>query len=387
MLTPFTGGACFSAQHFFEVILFHESIMQSVFSFILVLGVLIFVHELGHFLFAKLFGVKVLKFSLGFGQKLISRQWGETEYLISAFPLGGYVKMYGEQSEEEVQADERHRSFSHKTVWQRFGIVFGGPLFNLLFAVILFFTMFVVAGMPEGVDSTKVGEVNAGSVAEQVGLKTGDEIRRINGQAVTAWEQVSNAIKDSQGQKVTLEVIREGQELQFIAQPTMQEIKNIFGEVVGKRYMLGIVRSDQIRYVDASIPQAAQAALTQTWNLGYLTVMGIVKMIQRVIPASELGGPIRIAELAGQQMEAGWMNLLYFMGLLSVNLGILNLLPIPVLDGGHLVFLSLEALRRRPLSERSMEISQRIGIAILGTLMIFVFYNDIARLVKRWLIS
>ena len=115
--------------------------------------------------------------------------------------------------------------------------------------------------------------------------------------------------------------------------------------------------------------------------------MGIVKMIQRVIPASELGGPIRIAELAGQQMEAGWMNLLYFMGLLSVNLGILNLLPIPVLDGGHLVFLSLEALRRRPLSERSMEISQKIGIAILGTLMIFVFYNDIARLVKRWLVS
>lgn len=387
MPVPFTGTACRSAQHSFEATLFYESTMQSVFSFILVLGVLIFVHELGHFLFAKLFGVKVLKFSLGFGKKLISRQWGETEYLISAFPLGGYVKMYGEQAEEEVQAAERHRSFSHKTVWQRFGIVFGGPLFNLLFAVLLFFTMFVVAGMPEGVDSTKVGEIHSGSVAEQVGLKTGDEIRRINGQAVTAWEQVSNAIKDSQGQPVTLEVLRKEQVLQFTAQPTMQEIKNIFGEVVGKRYMLGMVRSEEIRYVDASIIQAAQAALTQTWNLGYLTVMGIVKMIQRVIPASELGGPIRIAELAGQQMEAGWMNLLYFMGLLSVNLGILNLLPIPVLDGGHLVFLSLEALRRRPLSERSMEISQKIGIAILGTLMIFVFYNDIARLVKRWLVS
>jgi regulator of sigma E protease len=167
----------------------------------------------------------------------------------------------------------------------------------------------------------------------------------------------------------------------------MQEVKNIFGEVVGTRYMLGIVRSDEIRYVEASIGQAMQTALVQTWNLGYLTVMGIVKMIQRVIPASELGGPIRIAELAGQQMEAGWMNLLYFMGLLSINLGILNLLPIPVLDGGHLVFLTLEALRRRPLSERSMDISQRIGIAILGTLMIFVFYNDILRLVKRWLMS
>lgn len=361
--------------------------MSSVFSFILVLGVLIFVHELGHFLFAKLFGVKVLKFSLGFGNKVIGRQWGETEYLISAFPLGGYVKMYGEQSDDEVGPEERHRSFSHKTVWQRFGIVFGGPLFNLLFAVALFFCMFVFAGMPEPVDSTKIGEINPGSVAQQIGLQSGDEIKRINQQPVTTWEQVSNAVKESQGETVSLLVQRAGVELQFSGQPTMEEVKNLFGEVVGKRFMLGIVRSDEIRYVEASIGQSCQAALLQTWNLGYLTVMGIVKMIQRVIPASELGGPIRIAELAGQQMEAGWMNLLYFMGLLSVNLGILNLLPIPVLDGGHLVFLSLEAIRRRRLSERSMEISQKIGIAILGTLMIFVFYNDILRLVKRWLMS
>ncbi|MDD2463680.1 MAG: RIP metalloprotease RseP [Desulfobulbus sp.] len=361
--------------------------MVSAFSFILVLGVLIFVHELGHFLFAKLFGVKVLKFSLGFGNKLIGRQWGETEYLISAMPLGGYVKMYGEQSDDEVKDEDKHRSFSHKSIWQRFGIVFGGPLFNLLFAVVLFFCMFVFAGMPEAVDSTKIGEINPGSVAQQIGLKSGDVIKIINDQSVTTWEQVSNAVKESQGSVISLHILRAGQDLQFQGQPTMQEVKNLFGEVVGKRYMLGIVRSDEIRYAEASIGQACQGALVQTWNLAYLTVMGIVKMIQRVIPASELGGPIRIAELAGQQMEAGWMNLLYFMGLLSVNLGILNLLPIPVLDGGHLVFLSLEAIRRRGLSERSMEISQKIGIAILGTLMVFVFYNDILRLVKRWLMS
>ena len=167
----------------------------------------------------------------------------------------------------------------------------------------------------------------------------------------------------------------------------MQKVKNLFGEEVGERYMLGIVRSDEVRYRAAGLAESARAAVVQTWNLSYLTVMGIVKMVQRVIPASELGGPIRIAEIAGQQLEAGWMNLLYFMGLLSVNLGILNLLPIPVLDGGHLVFLSLEAVRRRPLGERTMEISQKIGIAVLGTLMVFVFYNDIVRLVKRWLVS
>ena len=359
--------------------------MNSVLAFVFVLGVLIFVHEFGHFLLAKAFGVKILKFSLGFGSKVIGRQWGETEYLISAFPLGGYVKMYGEQQNEEVRQEDLHRSFSHKPVWQRFAIVFGGPLFNLLFAVTLFFFMFVFAGLPEPVDSTKIGEVTGGSVAEQVGLRAGDVVRSINGQVTTSWTQVSARIKESQGQAVALVVDRKGEALTFTAKPTMQKMKNLFGEAVGERYMLGIVRSDEIRYKKASLGESCQAAFIQTWNLGYLTIMGIVKMVQQVIPASELGGPIRIAEIAGQQFEAGWMNLLYFMGLLSVNLGILNLLPIPVLDGGHLVFLSLEAVRRKPLSERTMDIGQKIGIVILSTLMIFVFYNDIFRLVKRWL--
>ena len=209
--------------------------MNSLLSFILVLGVLIFVHELGHFLFAKLFGVKVLKFSLGFGNRVYGRQWGETEYLISAFPLGGYVKMYGEQEGEEVQAADQHRSFSHKPVWQRFGIVFGGPLFNLVFAVLLFFTLFVFVGLPEPVDSTKIGEITPGSVAEQVGLKTGDEIRTINDRATTTWTEVSDAIKDSQGRPVTLAVERAGEQLTVTAQPTMQKVKNLFGEEVGER--------------------------------------------------------------------------------------------------------------------------------------------------------
>ena len=361
--------------------------MNSLISFILVLGVLIFVHELGHFLLAKAFGVKVLKFSLGFGSKVFGRQWGETEYLISAFPLGGYVKMYGEEQGDEVEASEQQRSFSHKPIWQRFGIVFGGPLFNLFFAVALFFVLFVFVGMPEPVDSTKIGEITSGSVAEQVGLKAGDVILTINGQSTSSWTQVSDFIKNSQGKMISLIIDRQEDKLTFTAKPTIQKVKNIFGEEVGDRYMLGIVRSEEIRYTKATLLESGKAALMQTWNLGYLTVMGIVKMVQRVIPASELGGPIRIAEIAGQQLEAGWMNLLYFMGLLSVNLGILNLLPIPVLDGGHLVFLSLEAIRRKPLSDRTMEISQKIGIALLGTLMIFVFYNDIVRLVKRWLVS
>ncbi len=360
-------------------------LMNSLLSFILVLGILIFVHEFGHFLIAKLCGVRVLKFSLGFGNKVIGRKWGETEYLISAFPLGGYVKMYGEQQGDPIPESERVHSFSHKSVLQRFAIVFGGPFFNLLFAVLLFFTMFALAGLPEPVDTTRIGHVSPGSVAEKAGLKAGDHILSIDGQKTVSWQQVSELIKSSRGKEVVLVIDRSGERITVRAVPTMEKVKNIFGEEVGKRYLLGITRSDEIRYKKVGLMESLKAAFIQTWNLIYLTVMGIVKIIERVIPASELGGPIRIAEIAGQQLEAGWMNLLYFMGLLSINLGILNLLPIPVLDGGHLFFLTLEGIRKKPVSDRVMEISQKVGIALLGTLMLFVFYNDIFRIVKRWM--
>lgn len=165
----------------------------------------------------------------------------------------------------------------------------------------------------------------------------------------------------------------------------MDKVKNIFGEEVGERYLLGISRSEELVYKETSFVEAIKYAFLQTWNLIVLTLLGIVKIIQQVVPASELGGPIRIAELAGQQWEAGLMQLLHFTGLLSINLGILNLLPIPVLDGGHLVFLSIEAVRGKPLSDEAVIWAQKIGIALLGSLMIFVFYNDIARLIRQWM--
>lgn len=361
--------------------------MTTLLSFLLVLGVLIFVHELGHFLFAKAFGVRVLTFSLGFGTRVVGRQWGETEYLISAFPLGGYVKMYGEEPGAEVAPEERERSFAHKPGWQRFLIVFAGPLFNMLFAVLLFFAMYAAVGLPEPVDSGVIGTVQADSVAQRAGLLPGDTILAIDGERIASWLQISGLIRDSGGKKITLEVQRGGERLQIEVRPEVLPVHNFFGEEVERRYMIGIEPRQELHYVSVSLGTSMQAALVQTWYLSELTVQAIVKLIQRIVPASELGGPIRIAEIAGQQMAAGWLDFLSFMGLLSINLGILNLLPIPVLDGGHLVFLSLEMLRRRPLSERSMEISQRIGIALLGTLMIFVFYNDIVRLVQRWMAS
>jgi len=359
--------------------------MNSLVSFILVLGVLVFVHEFVHFLLAKLFGVRVLKFSLGFGNRVVGRQWGETEYLISAFPLGGYVKMFGEEQGEEVAPAERSRSFSHKPVWQRFGIVAGGPLFNLLFAVVLFFGMFLVAGLPEPLDTTRIGQVADGSVAQQAGILPGDTVLAINGRETTSWLDISEMIKNSGGREVELLLERDGEQVTLRAVPTMEKVRNLFGEEVGEHYMLGITRSEGVVYRKTTVGGALQSAVIQTWNLIYLTIMGIIKILERVVPASELGGPIRIAEIAGQQLKAGWMNLLYFMGLLSINLGILNLLPIPVLDGGHLVFLTIEGVRGKPLSDRSMEMFQRVGIALLGTLMLFVFYNDIFRIIQRWM--
>ena len=357
--------------------------MNTVISFIIVLGLLIFVHEFGHFIWAKLFGVKVLKFSLGFGPKLVSKQLGETEYLISAFPLGGYVKMFGENvaeaADENISAADMHRSFSMRPVWQRFIIVAGGPIFNLIFALLLFFFIVLAAGLPQQVESTTISEVNPDSPAAVAGLQPNDTIIAIDGQETKRWEDVSRVIKNSGGRQVLLTVRRNDGSLEIPVQPRMEKTRNIFGEEVGERFMVGIARSDEVTYEKVGFIEALKASISQTWTWMYLTVMGLVKIIQKVVPASELGGPILIAKIAGERMAAGWINYLYFMAVLSVNLGILNLLPIPILDGGHLVYFTVEAIWRKPLNPKIIEILQHAGLVLLVTLMIFVFYNDLVR--------
>lgn len=357
--------------------------MNTLFSFILVLGLLIFVHELGHFLFAKLFGVRVLKFSLGFGPKLVGKVFGETEYVISAFPLGGFVKMFGENpDEQQITEEDRKGSFAHKPVWQRFMVVLAGPLFNLLFSIVLFFMVFSFVGIPTSVDTTRIGKVNENSPAAAAGMLAGDVIVRIDDTATIGWLDVLEAVKNSAGEPIRVDVDREGEQLSLEIVPAIDAVKNVFGEEVEKRYMIGIMKADELSYEKSTLFGAMQSACRQTWMYVTLTVMGFVKIIQQVIPASEIGGPILIAQIAGEQMKAGWLNLIYFMSLLSVNLGILNLLPIPVLDGGHLVFLTIEGVRRKPMNERAQIIAQQVGIGLLATLMIFVFYNDIVRLFR-----
>ena len=357
--------------------------MNTLFSFILVLGLLIFVHELGHFLFAKWFGVRVLKFSLGFGPRIAGKTIGDTEYVISAFPLGGFVKMFGENpDEQQIDDAEKKVSFAHKAVWQRFLIVLAGPLFNMLFSVGLFFTVFFFVGIPTSVDTTRIGKVSIGSPAEKAGLKVDDVLLEINGQPTVSWLDVLEGVKGSDGQLVTVVVERQGERVQLTVAPQIDTVKNVFGEKVEERFMIGIVKADELTYTKGTLIESMENAIAQTWMYISLTAIGFVKIFQRVIPASDLGGPILIAQIAGEQMKAGWINLLYFMGLLSVNLGFLNLLPIPVLDGGHLVFLTIEAVMRKPMNERVQIFAQQVGIGLLGTLMIFVFYNDIVRLLS-----
>ncbi len=354
--------------------------MNSLISFIIVLGVLIFVHEFGHFITAKLLRVKVLKFSLGFGKKIFSKSYGDTEYLISYLPLGGYVKLFGEQPGEEIDEADRNRSFSSRPIWHRFLIVLAGPLFNLLFAIFVFSFIYLSSGIPEHVPGTQIGQVSIESAAAAAGIKPDDTILSINANKTAKWRDVSESVKNSEGQELTISIQREDKIIQIKVRPKLSEIKNLFGEVTENRYLLGISKKDDFIYKKTTIVGAFKAGIEQTWSFIYLTIMSLIKIIEQVIPASDMGGPIMIAHMAGQQLHAGWENLFSFMAVLSVNLGIINLFPIPILDGGHLTFFIVEAIRRKPLSLHVQEVLQQIGIVLLGTLMVFVFYNDIARL-------
>ena len=355
-----------------------ENLLYSIIAAVVGLGVLIVFHEFGHFLFAKLFGVGVLTFSVGFGPKLWVKKKGETEYALSAFPLGGYVKMVGEDPEEEVKAVDLERSFAHKSLLKRTAIVAAGPGFNLLLAVFLLMLVFLFYGVP--VLSNLVGAVEPESPAAQAGIQKGDRIVAVNGQTVTAWEDLSGAIKQSGGQPLALRIHRTGQELTVTVQPRKKEVKNIFGELK-EDWMIGIGSQVSIEKGDPGL--AISKAFVQTYDYSKLTLVGLYKMITREVSPRNLGGPILIAQMAGQQAQEGIGSYLAFLAVLSINLGVLNLLPVPVLDGGHLFFFAVEAIIRRPVSLRYREKAQQVGIFLLLLLMIFAFANDIFRLFEK----
>lgn len=353
--------------------------MQILLAIILVLGPLVFVHELGHFLFAKLFNVKVLKFSLGFGPRLFGKKIGETDYAISAIPLGGFVKMTGESVSEELTEDDRDRSFALKPVWQRFIIVFAGPGFNFIFTFLIFFGIFTIAGLPIAQTTTTIGTVMEESAGAKAGLQAGDEILSINDAPLADWKALHDLVSSSKGEPLLMEVQRGTKTLALTAVPVKIDLKNMYGETNGEGYRLGIVSKVDYQFEEVSIFMGLKASGLHTYDIAEKTIISVIKLIKRDIPSSELGGPIMIAKISGQYLEAGWLQFLSLLGLLSINLGLLNLFPVPVLDGGHLAFFTLEAVRGKPLSVAVQEKFMLVGLAMLVALMSFAFYNDIVR--------
>ncbi|MCS7280904.1 MAG: RIP metalloprotease RseP [Desulfobacterota bacterium] len=350
--------------------------IESVVYGLVTLSILIFVHEVGHFVVARLAGIKVITFSIGFGKKLIRWKRGETEYAISLFPLGGYVKLLGESPDEPLKEDDIPRSYIHKRPIVKLFVAFSGPLANFIFAFLVFFTLLSTGYK---VLSTKVGKVEKSYPAHEVGIEAGDRIVEIDGKKVEEWGELTAILAaKKEGESVNIKVMRKDSIKEFTVTPKVVEGKNIFGERV-KRKVIGIVASDEYIMKREPILSAIEKGVTQTVNLTALTLMGIWKLIRGVISPSEIGGPLMIMDVAGKQAKEGKRNFLYFLGLISVNLAIINLLPIPVLDGGYIVLHLVEMVSRRRISTRWIEVSQRIGIGLLVGIMALAFFNDVMR--------
>ncbi len=351
--------------------------MITVLATIVVLGVLIFIHEFGHFLLAKLCGVQVEAFSLGFPPRLLHKQIGETDYRLSVIPLGGYVKMLGENPNDEVPPELEHRSFQHHSLWHRFLIVLAGPAFNFFFAIIALFLVFTLAGIPYA--TTEIGEVTADAPAARAGLQKGDIILAVDGQKVKRWEELSRKIKNAGERPLTLEVKRGEKVWHLTVTPQRQEISDELGSKISA-VIIGIRASTSFG-VDRVGPLAAlKEGTTYSLGIAWVTLESIYKLLAREVPLKTLAGPIFIAKIAGQQAEAGVTYLIHFMAVLSVNLAMLNLLPIPILDGGHLFFITWEAILGKPVPIKQREMAQALGLMLILGLMALVLYQDILRL-------
>ncbi len=347
---------------------------------IVILGLLIFVHELGHFTVAKWSGVTVLRFSLGFGPRLLAWRRGDTEYAVSAVPLGGYVKMLGDDPEDEVPDADADRAFSQQPLAWRSAIVVAGPLMNLVTACVAFTLVFALYGAGTPTDAAKIGGVMENMAAQKAGLRRGDTVIAIEGKPIASWDALSQTVRASGGAPLKLDVRRDDGTVEHLTVvPEERPEKSMFGEETGKAYLIGIERFVEIAPV--SLTSAIGLGVYETYFWVKMTLLSVVKIFQGSVSARDLGGPILIVQAAGQQAERGMEHLIRFLGLISVNLGVLNLLPIPVLDGGHLLFFLFEAVRGRPLALRQREMAQQVGLFLLLALMVFVFYNDISRIV------
>ena len=356
------------------------SLLMTILSFIVVLGILIFVHELGHFLLAKAVGVRVLKFSLGFGPRLFGKKVGDTDYRVSAIPLGGYVKMAGDSPYDEVSEEDKQYSFLSQKNWKKILIVAAGPFFNFFFAIFVLWIVFMI-GVPVGEprDDAIIGELTPDFPAMEAGLLNDDAIVSIDGNRVGDWDEMSAIIQASDGSAMEIVVMRDGEELVFYVTPTLEEY---FTEDLDtkEKYMIGIAPVIDYSVLRMGPVSAFIEGIKRTGFFVSFTFLALGKIISGAIPMDNIGGPILIAQVSGEAARLGLVAFLNLLAIISIHLGILNLLPVPVLDGGHILFFTIEAIIRRPINTRIKEAALYVGLSLLVLLMTFAFYADIKRL-------
>lgn len=344
---------------------------------ILVLSFLIFFHELGHFLAARFFGVKVEVFSIGFGKAFFKKVYKDTEYRLSYIPLGGYVKMKGQDDTDPKKIDYSSDSYATQAPWKRIIILSAGSFFNILLAFLLYL-MVSLGG--ERVLSPIIGEVNPDMPAFYAGLKSGDRIVKIGEKKIRSWNDISKAIVDSDGY-IRILIQREGRYFEINIEPKLTKSKNIFGEDIKKR-LIGITPKGEVEIVYFSLFEAIPNALHKTLEASKLILKGLQKLIEGVVPIDQVGGVISIVQVTNAASNEGFGALLTLSALISVNLGILNLLPIPALDGGHIIFTLYEMVRGKKPSEEILYRLTLGGWVILFGLMFLGLYNDINRLTQ-----
>lgn len=338
---------------------------------VFVFGLLVLVHEFGHFITAKMTGMRVDEFAIGFGPKLISRKHGETVYSLRAIPLGGFNDIAGMDPDNNTAGE---RGFCAKPVLSRMIVILAGATMNFVLPILLFFVIFAALGEMKPSNEPVIGEVIAGFSAERAGLKANDRILSVDGQAVATWNEFTDKIKGvAAGQEILLQYKR-GEEVGSVSVTPQFDSR-------ANRALIG-VQSAAV-YEDKSLPEAFTLAVNHTRDITVAMLEAIVGLFKDPGQTEHLAGPIGIVQMSGQVAERGFIPLLNFAALLSINLGIINLLPVPVLDGGHFVNLFIEAVRGKPLGSKAVAYTQRVGIALLLMLMIFATKNDIVRVFMK----
>ncbi len=353
--------------------------------FIVVISVVVFAHEFGHYLVARLCGIRVESFSLGFGKKLFG--WTDkagTVWQVACLPLGGYVKMFGDadaastpdESVKTMTEEEKKVAFFHQSVGKRMAVVGAGPLSNYIFAILALAVLFMFQGQP--FSPAMVGSLQENGVAAQAGIQPGDKILSIDGNEISRFEDIRRIVGMNSGTPISVLVLREGTQKTFSLTPQIAVQKDRFG---GEHRMgrIGVI-SDKIEHIKRSPPEAVFYATVESWNMSVDTLKAVGQIVTGVRGTEELGGPIRIAEMSGKIVQDGAWAMLWFIAILSINLGLINLFPVPLLDGGHLLFFSIEKILGRPLREKTQEAGLRIGFALVVSLMLFATWNDLVHL-------